>query len=77
MKQQHKRKLALHKETLRKLDGMAMSRVVGGAHGVGEQSATSGQVCCSFLTDDCPTRSYACLSEALPSTCITMYGPSF
>lgn len=69
MQQRNKRKLALHKETLRKLDGTAMSRVVGGVRGAGEQSATSGQVCCSVPTDDCPTRSYACFSQASPGDC--------
>jgi len=67
MKQRQKRKLALHKETLRNLDGMAMSRVVGGVRvggggggGGGEQSTTSGQVCCSFPSEDCPTQDFAC-----------------
>ncbi len=65
MQQRNKRKLALHKETLRKLDGVAMSRVVGGVRvggggGGGEQSATDGQLCCSFPSQDCPTNDFAC-----------------
>jgi hypothetical protein len=48
MRREHRKKLSLNRETLKNLDADSMSRVVGGLLA---QSATSGEVCCSFPSD--------------------------